>query len=74
MKVNLVSYSHPDGVIAATLLDQVAYCARVSNPANQNNTESSEKLIRYMINNKHWSPFEMVSVCLEIEKIGRAHV
>lgn len=46
--------------------DLVAYCARVSNPANQNNKETSEKLIRYLIKNQHWSPLEMVSVCLEI--------
>jgi thymidylate synthase (FAD) len=45
----------------------VAYCARVSNPSNQTNTETSEKLIRYLIRNAHWSPLEMVSVCLEIE-------
>jgi thymidylate synthase (FAD) len=45
----------------------VAYCARVSNPGNQTNTETSEKLIRYLIRNAHWSPLEMVSVCLEIE-------
>jgi thymidylate synthase (FAD) len=49
------------------LLEQIAYCARVSNPANQNNTESAEKLVRYLIKNQHWSPLEMVSVCLEIE-------
>jgi len=45
----------------------VAYCARVSNPANQFNTETSEKLIRYLIKHQHWSPLEMVSACLEIE-------
>jgi thymidylate synthase (FAD) len=45
----------------------VAYCARVSNPANQLNTETSEKLIRYLIKHAHWSPLEMVSACLEIE-------
>jgi thymidylate synthase (FAD) len=45
----------------------VAYCARVSNPANQTNTDTSEKLIRYLIKNRHWSPLEMVSACLEIE-------
>lgn len=45
----------------------VAYCARVSNPANQNNEETSEKLINYLIKWKHWSPFEMVNVCLEVE-------
>jgi thymidylate synthase (FAD) len=49
------------------LQDLVAYCARVSNPANQNNTQTNEKLIRYLIKNNHWSPLEMVSVCLEIE-------
>ena len=48
------------------ILDLIAYCARVSNPSNQNNTETSEKLIRYLIKHKHWSPFEMASVCLEI--------
>jgi len=48
-------------------MDQVAYAARVSNPANQNNSETAEKLVRYLINNQHWSPLEMVSVCLEIE-------
>jgi thymidylate synthase (FAD) len=45
----------------------VAYCARVSNPGNQTNTETSEKLIRYLIKHQHWSPLEMVSACLEIE-------
>jgi thymidylate synthase (FAD) len=47
--------------------DLIAYCARVSNPSNQFNTESAEKLIRYLIKHKHWSPLEMVSACLEIE-------
>jgi thymidylate synthase (FAD) len=45
----------------------VAYCAKVSNPGNQNNTKTNEKLIKYLIANDHWSPLEMVSVCLEIE-------
>ena len=45
----------------------IAYMARVSNPANQNNTQTSAKLIRYLIENKHWSPFEMVNMCVEIE-------
>lgn len=69
MKVELISYSQqPEGCRCngTTLLDQVAFCARVSNPSNQNNTETTEKLVRYLIKNKHWSPFEMVSVCLEI--------
>ena len=49
------------------LLEQVAFAARVSNPANQNNNETSEKLVRYLIKNQHWSPLEMVNICLEIE-------
>jgi thymidylate synthase (FAD) len=66
MSVKLISYSKPveDD---QSLQDLVAYCARVSNPANQNNTQTNEKLIRYLIKNQHWSPLEMVSVCLEIE-------
>lgn len=78
MKVKLISYSQPsedmlnEGLENAQ--DLVAFCARVSNPSNQMNTETSEKLIRYLIKHKHWSPMEMVSVCLEIETtrdIGR---
>lgn len=65
MKVKLISYSQD--VEGRNLLEQVAYCARVSNPANQNNMETAEKLVRYLIKNQHWSPLEMVSVCLEIE-------
>lgn len=65
MKVNLISYSQ--GADGKNLLDQVAYAARVSNPANQNNTDTSEKLVRYLMKHQHWSPLEMVSVCLEIE-------
>jgi thymidylate synthase (FAD) len=75
MKVSLVNYSQGpfenimgvDVPSKKSLLDQVAYCARVSNPSNQNNTETSEKLVRYLIKHQHWSPLEMVSVCLEIE-------
>jgi thymidylate synthase (FAD) len=68
MSVKLVSYSQPPpGEPQKSLQDIVAYCARVSNPANQNNTETNEKLIKYLINNNHWSPLEMVSICLEIE-------
>lgn len=48
------------------LEDLIAFCARVSNPNNQSNTETSSKLIKYLIKNKHWSPFEMASACLEI--------
>lgn len=65
MKVKLISYSQDTE--GRNLLEQVAYCARVSNPANQNNIETAEKLVRYLIKNQHWSPLEMVSVCLEIE-------
>lgn len=66
MSVRLISYSKPVEE-DQSLQDLVAYCARVSNPANQNNTQTNEKLIRYLIKNQHWSPLEMVSVCLEIE-------
>ena len=70
MKISLVSYSEPSGTMPADIdnvQDLIAYCARVSNPSNQTNTDTSEKLIRYLIKNQHWSPLEMVSVCLEIE-------
>ena len=71
MKVTLVSSSEPSKELVAqgivNVQELVAYCARVSNPANQTNTETSEKLIRYLIKHKHWSPLEMVSACLEIE-------
>ena len=75
MKVKLVSYSQASKEMLETydkhlipdIQDLVAYCARVSNPSNQSNTETSDRLLRYLIKNKHWSPFEMVSACLEIE-------
>jgi thymidylate synthase (FAD) len=69
MQVKLISYSQSVEHVgtASSLQDLVAYCARVSNPANQNNTETNEKLIKYLIKNQHWSPLEMVSICLEIE-------
>jgi thymidylate synthase (FAD) len=71
MKVTLVSSSQPSAELAAQGIvnaqELVAFCARVSNPSNQTNTETSEKLIRYLIKHKHWSPLEMVSACLEIE-------
>ena len=67
MKVELISYSQPESNFAENMTELVAFCARVSNPSNQNNKETSEKLIRYLIKNQHWSPLEMVSVCLEIE-------
>lgn len=70
MNVKLISYSEPDGSMPADIddiQDLIAYCARVSNPSNQTNMETSEKLIQYLAKHKHWSPFEMVSACLEIE-------
>ena len=71
MKVKLVSYSKPVEDFAEEGVDNVqeliAYCARVSNPSAQINTETSEKLIRYLVRHQHWSPLEMVSACLEIE-------
>jgi len=66
VKVKLISYSQPaEGDMNAE--DLIAYCARVSNPSNQSNTETSERLLTYLAKEKHWSPFEMVSACLEIE-------
>lgn len=66
MSAKLISYSKPhEG--EQSIQDLVAYCARVSNPSNQNNTATNEKLIKYLIGNQHWSPLEMVSVCIEIE-------
>jgi len=62
-EVKLINYSQGN---TGNLLEQVAYAARVSNPSNQNNNDTAEKLVRYLIKNQHWSPLEMVSVCLEI--------
>ena len=71
MKVKLVSYSQPTKEFAELGIDDaqelVAYCARVSNPSNQLNTETSAKLIKYLVKHQHWSPLEMASACLEIE-------
>lgn len=70
MQVKIVSHSQPSeefknlGMTDAQ--DLIAFCARVSNPSNQLNTETSEKLIKYLVKHKHWSPLEMVSACLEI--------
>ena len=71
MKIKLISYTTPsqemveNGLLQAQ--DLIAYCARVSNPANQFNTETAEKLVMYLIKHKHWSPLEMANVVLEIE-------
>ena len=65
--VRLISYSQSDSLLeVGDTQDLAAYCARVSNPSNQLNTATSEKLIRYLIKHQHWSPLEMVSACLEI--------
>ena len=58
--------SHSQGTDGRNLLEQVAFVARVSNPANQDNNDTAEKLVRYLIKHQHWSPLEMVNVCLEI--------
>lgn len=71
MQVRLISYSQScadDSILnaATNVQDLIAYCARVSNPGAQHNTETAEKLINYLVNNAHWSPLEMVSACMEI--------
>ena len=72
MSVKLISYTQPSSEFLeenpniSDIQELVAYCARVSNPSNQHNTKTSDRLIQYLIDNKHWSPLEMVSVCLEI--------
>ena len=70
MNVQLLSYSQPTQEFAnmgiANAQELIAYCARVSNPSNQLNTETSAKLIQYLIKHQHWSPLEMVSACIEI--------
>ena len=65
VKVNLFSHTMEESGL--NLLEQIAYVARVSNPSNQNNHETAEKLVNYLIKHKHWSPLEMVDVTLEIE-------
>ena len=67
--VKLISYTKPVEELSLTddLLQLVSFCARVSNPGNQYNEETAEKLVKYLIKHKHWSPFEMVNVCIEIE-------
>jgi len=70
MQVRLVSSSAPTAEFSDQGIDNVqeliAFCARVSNPSNQLNTETSERLINYLVKNSHWSPLEMVSACVEI--------
>ena len=64
--VKLVSYSLPVIEGIENVQELVAFCARVSNPSNQFNNETAEKLINYLINHKHWSPLEMANACIEI--------
>ena len=70
MNVQLLSYSQPTAEFAnlgiTDAQELIAYCARVSNPSNQLNTETSDKLIKYLVKHQHWSPLEMVSACIEI--------
>ena len=70
MNVRLLSHSQPSEEFAdlgiTDAQELIAYCARVSNPSNQLNTDTSEKLIRYLVKHQHWSPLEMVSACIEI--------
>jgi len=75
LSVNLVSHSTPclknfsvlyDDQNKKTLSNIISYCARVSNPKNQLNVDTTEKLMKYLIKNRHWSPFDMVNVCLEV--------
>ena len=71
MALRLVSYSQPTADFVDKEIenaqDLIAFCARVSNPSNQMNTETSEKLLKYLAKHQHWSPFEMVNACLEID-------
>lgn len=70
MNVRIISYSQPvegELYVGKDVQDLIAYCARVSNPANQISSETTERLLKYLIKHKHWSPFEMASACLEIE-------
>jgi thymidylate synthase (FAD) len=70
MTARLISYSQVpknDFIGLDDMQELIAYCARVSNPSNQMNSETSEKLIRYLIKHKHWSPLEMVNACIEID-------
>jgi len=74
LSVKLVSYTQPSeefnhlnsNEFGSCITNLISYCARVSSPSNQNNLETSEKLIKYLVRNRHWSPFEMVNVCLEV--------
>ena len=66
--VKIISYTNAPGTFEDKILtDLIAYTARVSNPSNQDNKETQDRLLKYLMKNQHWSPFEMVNVCLEIK-------
>ena len=65
-EVKLIAYTQSKEIAGITSQDIMAYCARVSNPSNQNNSETAEKLLNYCVRNKHWSVFEMCNVVIEI--------
>lgn len=67
MNVELVSITKPENKQLKSAEDLVAYCARVSNPSNQMNTETAPKLLKFLIKHRHWSPFELVDMCVEIK-------
>ena len=67
MIARLVSYSQPTDIIGVDDIQElIAFSARVSNPSNQMNKDTNQKLLKYLAKHKHWSPFEMVSACIEI--------
>ena len=66
--VKIISYTNAPGTPEDKVLtDLIAYTARVSNPSNQDNKATQDKLLKYLMKNQHWSPFEMVNVCMEIK-------
>jgi thymidylate synthase (FAD) len=67
MSAKIISYTTSIKNSTDSLIDIIAYTARVSNPANQHNTSTNEKLVKYLAKNHHWSPFEMVNICIEIK-------
>ena len=66
MTARIISYTQSVGGLLGDIAEQVTYCARVSNPTSQINNENNERLLSYLIKHEHWSPFEMVNICIEI--------
>jgi thymidylate synthase (FAD) len=66
MTARVISYTQSANGILNDITEQIAYCARVSNPSSQINNENNEKLLNYLMKHEHWSPFEMVNICIEI--------